>query len=454
MAETTALTGWGRTAPSPAELLTRSTVSGIAEAVHSAGPAGILARGGGRAYGDAAQNRGGQVLRVAPDRGGAVLSIGSDADPAPATVTAGAGDALGDLLARLVPAGWILPALPGTRHVTVGGAVAADVHGKDQFAHGSLGKHLRRVWLVDGRGWERELTPADGAAFWATVAGMGLTGVVTRAEIALHPVQTDRMAVRTGRYADLDGVLAAMSAPAPERYRVAWLDALGGDPWAGRGVVEWADHARADQLPGAPGHRAARRYRPGPALPVPRLPTAAATPGLVGAYNTARWSRSRPGSRLTGLAGFFHQLDALRDWSRLYGPGGLLQYHVGVPAAASGVLREVVTELRRAGCPPLLAVLKRHGPSDPAMLSFCDDGWGLALDMAAGNPALRPTLRRLDVRVAEVGGRVYLAKDSAVSAEVLAAMYPRLDEWRSARDELDPAGRFRSDLGRRTGLVA
>lgn len=423
--------------------------SSVARAIAAGGQRGSLARGAGRAYGDAALNCGGQLLAL---RGGRI-----ELDPATGEARLDADVTLGALLRASLPAGWVPPALPGTRHVTVGGAVAADVHGKDHHKHGTFGSHLTGLTLVDGRGEFHQLGPTAGAdAFWATVGGMGLTGVVTSVEVQLTPVATSLLKVRTERYDDLDAVLAAMSAPASERYCVAWLDALGGASgrvsWPGRGVVEWADHAGTGDLP-TPCRSAARRPAIRPTVAVPPVPVRLVSGPLVRGFNEVKFRRSpHRATRLTGFAGYFHQLDALRDWNRLYGPRGLIQYHVLVPPAASGLLRQIVEQLRAARIPPLLAVLKRHGPANHAPLSFPREGWALALDFPAGHRRLAAVLEDCDTQLAAAGGRVYLAKDATLRPEAFAAMYPRLPDWQQVRECLDPQQRLRSDLGRRLGL--
>ena len=423
----------------------------VSEVIRRAGRRGVLPRGAGRAYGDAALNSGGEVLSV---QGGTVRL-----DPKSGLLDVAAGMSMGQILERVVPAGWMLPALPGTRHVTVGGAVAADVHGKDQRNYGSFGSHLSAIALVDGRGQLRSLGPdSDPDAFWATVGGMGLTGIVTHAQLQLSRIETSALRVRTERFQELEALLAAMDAAAEERYCVAWLDAAGGrrgaSKWAGRGIVEWADHAKPDELP--PRRRSAPlAYRTPQAATVPPLPANVLPAWLVRRYNAVRFARTAPqGQRIMGLSAYFHQLDAISDWYRLYGPYGLRQYHVLIPPSATPLIRQIIEQLQRQGIPPLLAVLKRHGPSDPAPLTFPGDGWGLAVDLPAAHPQVEATLCGLDETLAAAGGRVYLAKDSTLRSTAFAAMYPRLGEWRSIRERLDPDGRLRSDLGRRLGLCA
>lgn len=445
----TALAGWGHSTSSAAVLERPASVADLAAAVLTAGSRGALARGLGRGYGDAAQNAGGLVLELT-SLGGA-----SEVDPVARTVSAPAGATLHEVLCATLPHGLVWPVLPGTRHVTVGGAIAADIHGKNSHRHGSLGQWVTGLSLLDAAGRVRELAPdRDPDAFWATVGGLGLTGVIVRATVRLLPVSTSRVLAGTIRAGNLDEVFAAMSGPAAgSTYTVAWLDALASGPALGRGVVSTGEFAPVDALPAAE-QADPLRYRPRPAAAVPPLPTRLVNPAVVRAHNSARW-RVAPTSRvgqLVELAEFFHPLDVLADWYRLYGRRGFIQYQFVVPPGASELVRQTLERSQQAGVPPYLVVLKNLGGQPAGPLSFPLAGWTLALDYPVGSPALPALLDELDEAVAAAGGRVYLVKDGRLRPPVLAASYPRLAEWQAARDRLDPDRRWRSDLGRRLGL--
>ncbi|PRY01596.1 FAD-binding oxidoreductase [Allonocardiopsis opalescens] len=444
------LSGWGRTAPTAARLARPRDLAELAELVARAPERGVIARGLGRSYGDAAQCAGGLVLDCAD------LDPGFRVDAAAGTVTASAGTSLDTLLRELVPRGWFPPVVPGTRHVTVGGAIAADIHGKNHHADSSFGAHLRSYTVVTGTGEVRTLRPGDGAPFWAGVGGMGLTGVITEAVVALRPVETAWMRVDTDRTPDLDATLDLMARTDGDyHHTVAWVDLLAAGARTGRSVVTRGHHAVRDDLP--------VRARRDPLRFAPRVLGAApgwAPPGLlnrwtVRAFNTAWYARApqRRRDEITPASGFFHPLDAVRGWNRLYGPRGLVQYQFAVPFGAEPVLRRVVERLSAARAASFLAVLKRFGPGTPGPLSFPQPGWTLALDLPAELSGLPVLLDTFDRWVADAGGRVYLAKDSRMHPELPARMYPRLDEWRAVRAEVDPAGVFRSDLARRLDLV-
>ena len=437
------LYGWGRTAPTTATVVPGEALGEVLAARPSRG---VLARGLGRAYGDAAQNAGGTVVAMtsAPSPPPSVDAGG--------VVTASASTSFEELLRFLVPRGWFVPVTPGTRHVTVGGAVAADVHGKNHPAAGSWMNHVVAVDVAGPDGTVRTLTPdADPDAFWATGGGMGLTGVVTRCRFRAVAIETSRMVVDTARLPDLDAVLATMAA-STSRYGVAWLDASATGPALGRGVVTTGDHAPHHAVNRA-GSDDVLAYRSRPPVPAPAL-------GLVGrrsvaALNGLRYRRApiRRTGQVQTIDSFFYPLDAIAGWNRLYGRRGLIQWQCAVPTGAELVLDAVLERLRRGGASSFVTVLKRFGAGNAGPLSFPIAGWTLAVDLPAA-PELAPVLDALDRLVAGAGGRIYLAKDARLAPELLETMYPRLAEWRAVRERLDPGGALQSDLGRRLGLVA
>jgi decaprenylphospho-beta-D-ribofuranose 2-oxidase len=444
-----ALTGWGRTASTVATHTTVPT-SELAAALRLAGPRGVTMRGLGRSYGDAAQNGGGLVLELDHD----LAEL--DLDPAAMTVTVGAGVSLDALMRALLPRGFFVPVTPGTRFVTVGGAIAADIHGKNHHVDGSLGNHVVSMSLLDSSGQVRVLGPETTPnEFWATVGGMGLTGVVVEATLRVRPVETAYMRVDTERAANLDDLLAIMAETDDSyTYSVAWIDLLSRGRSMGRAVLTRGEHARMGEL--ARGAHKPLDFAGGQRLRAPSMvPTGLMNPLTVRAFNEL-WFRKAPKRRLgeiAPLAGFFHPLDGIADWNRLYGRRGFVQYQFVVPFGAEDVLRRAVDEISAAGHASFLAVLKRFGPGNPAPLSFPMAGWTLALDLPA-SPALSSLLDGLDELVMAAGGRIYLAKDSRARRDTIAQMYPRLPEFAKVCDEMDPDGIFTSDLARRVGLRA
>ncbi len=344
--------------------------------------------------------------------------------------------------------------VPGTRHLTVGGAIASDVHGKNHPRDGSLARQLESFTLcTPARGPVRVSAALDRELFDATVGGMGLTGVVTEATLRVAPMRAAHARADIDRVETLEDALELMAHAGPHRYAIAWVDLLSGG-------------ARVRALGGdALGHRVARRTRGGrrgaeppsgaPRAGVPRgFPAGVLRPATVRTFNAVHWRaapRRERGRTLTMSANLF-PLDVLGDWNRLYGPAGLLQYQFVVPRGAQETLLRVVHRLRERRQPMYLAVLKRFGAGSAGPLSFPLEGWTFAIDIPAGAPGLRAALDEVDELVAAAGGRVYLAKDARLRPEMLAAMYPGLERFRELRARVDPGGTLRSDMARRLGL--
>jgi decaprenylphospho-beta-D-ribofuranose 2-oxidase len=405
--------------------------------------AGAIARGMGRSYGDAAQRSGGVVIDTTQLKGVCF-------DKAAGVVTAGAGVTVGELLAATIAHGWILPVVPGTQHVTVGGAIASDIHGKNHGTLGTFGAHVQRLALLTAHGELLELSPGTEAGlFEATVGGMGLTGVILSAQISLRRVSSAMLSVDLDQATGLDEALALLSSPGGE-HRVAWLDLLSGKRV--RGIITRAAHC---EHPDQVSLRPAAVTSPARLTVPSRWPGGVLRPGAVRAFNELRLRRSprRERGRPSTFGAHMFPLDGLDAWPRLYGPGGMLQYQFVIPRDAEHVLALVLDRLARDRVPCFLAVLKDMGPAGTGLLSFPLAGWTLALDLPRRAPGLHEMLERCDELVAQAGGRVYLSKDARTRAEVADAMYPRLAQWRALRDSVDPDGIWRSDLALRTGLL-
>ncbi len=435
----TRVCGWGRSRPALSDLSVLDP-DFVPAAIMSAGSRGIVGRGAGRSYGDAAQNSGGQLAQ---------LPSGIALEHRTGIVRAAAGTSFEQLLQACLPHGWTLPVLPGTRHLTVGGAVAADVHGKNHPRDGSLGRWLSELVVVDGTGSRLVLTPHDDR-FWATVGGMGLTGLILSATIRLLPVTSSWLHVRDTTAASLDELIMQLDeAAAAERWAVAWVDGMARGASLGRGIV-----SRARELPSelAPGGEPLS-YPPASATTAPKVPLSVIRPLTVRAFNAAWWRQpTARGWTPVSLTSFFHPLDSIRDWNRLYGPRGFLQYQFVVPVGQEPVLRRALVEVAASGGAPFLGVLKRFGEAGRAPLSFPRPGWSLAVDLPQTR-GLAGVLDRLDEHVAAAGGAVYLAKDARLRPDLLAAMYPKLGAWRTVQARMDPQGRMQSDLDRRLGVV-
>jgi decaprenylphospho-beta-D-ribofuranose 2-oxidase len=438
--------GWGGGPGAVVSLMRPDGVESLRDAVLAlrSRRSGAIARGMARSYGDAAQLTRGPVLETLALRG-------HELDPERGTVTARAGVTIGELLRELVPAGWFVPVVPGTQYVSVGGALASDIHGKNHGVAGTLGSHVEALGLLRSDGHVAELEPGrpDGI-FEATIGGMGLTGVILWARLKLTPVGSPWLAVDTDRVAGVDEALAALQESGGP-HRVAWLDLLGAR--AGRGIVTRAAHQ--DRRTAPVSSQAEALVAPHATVPQ-RWPGPLLRTSIVRAFNEIRFRRAprRERGRSETIGQHMFPLDALADWPRLYGRSGLIQYQFVVPLGRESVLHAVIEELRRARVPCYLAVLKDMGPENGAPLSFPLAGWTLALDLPRRAPGLEAALEHCDMLVAEAGGRVYLTKDARLRPEMIEAMYPRLAQWRASHEQADPAGLWRSDLAIRTGLVA
>jgi decaprenylphospho-beta-D-ribofuranose 2-oxidase len=450
------LSGWGRTASSSCRVIQPRDAADVLEVLGRPDGAGVIARGSGRSYGDAAQNGGGTVLDMtALDR---ILWI----DPHRRMVAAQAGVTIAQLMARLAPYGLTLPVVPGTRHVTLAGAIASDIHGKNHHCDGSFARHVVSLSLCTPAGEVMELTPeSEPDLLYATLGGMGLTGVVLEATIEAEPLSSPWVAADTDRTDGLEQTLQLMSTVERRRYSVAWLDLLAGGTQMGRAIV-----SRADPLPAGghaprvrPGRASGARY-PGALLRRPTLEVPQRFPGgllheqVVRAFNAMRWRLAprRERARPLAMTPYFFPLDAVGDWNRLYGAAGLIQYQFVIPSGEESALERCFRLIQLRRLPVYLAVFKRFGPQFGGPLSFPLQGWTLAVDIPAGAPGLRAALNELDEVVAGAGGRVYLSKDARMSREALTAMYPALGRFQAQRARVDPQGVMRSDLALRLGL--
>jgi decaprenylphospho-beta-D-ribofuranose 2-oxidase len=451
------LSGWGRTAPSRCRVVRPHDAEQVLDVL--AGPraaaGGAIARGAGRSYGDAAQNGGGEVIDMTGlDR---VLAI----DRERMLLSAQAGATIGQLMTRLAAHGLGLPVVPGTRHVTLAGAIASDIHGKNHHRDGGFARHVVSLKLCTPSGELLELAPeSDPQLFFATFGGMGLTGVVIEATLRVEPLAAPWVLEDLDRTDGLAATLELMSNEEPRRYSVAWLDLLAEGASMGRAIV-----SRADPMPAGAPTPSGRRGRAGagypaalsrrPALVIPSgFPAPLLRPASVRAFNALRWRSSprRERGRPLALAPYFFPLDVLGEWNRLYGRGGLIQYQFVIPSGQEAALEACFELIRARRLPVYLAVFKRFGSEFGGPLSFPLEGWTLAIDLPADAPGLGASLDELDALVAGSGGRVYLSKDARLRRDLVASMYPHLQSFHGVRAGVDPEGVMRSDLARRLGL--
>ena len=396
----------------------------------------LLAVGLRRSYGDSGLNPDGAVIDMT------ALDRAISFDPTTRLLRAEAGMSLDALLKLLVPRGFFVPVTPGTRFVTLGGAIANDVHGKNHHRAGTFGRWVRRLALARSDGGMIELGPDDQTGlFAATIGGLGLTGIVAWAEIEVMPIAGVTMEVETVPFGGLDEFFAiAAESDAAFDYTVAWVDCLASGGSLGRGIFSRGRHAATDTLSAGKGAR-------GPSLPLD-LPGFIFNTASVRAFNALYyWNGRRKAGRATMLyAPFFYPLDAIGGWNRMYGKRGFYQYQSVVPPeTARDATTAMLGAIAASGEGSFLAVLKTFGDMPSlGMLSFPRAGTTLALDFAnRGDPTLA-LMARLDAIVREAGGRLYPAKDGRIPGEMFRAGYPN---WPDFARHVDPG--FSSSFWRR-----
>lgn len=434
------LGGWGRTALASVSAYRPERVSAAADAVRHLGADGLIAYGGGRSYGDPAIRADGSVLLT--ERLDRILAF----DEAEQVVVCEPGVRVSDMQAFLVPRGYSLPAVPGTGFATIGGLVANDVHGKNHDRHGSFGDHVCWFDLLMADGTVTQVAPeSDAPLFAATIGGAGLTGIVVTVCVKVLAVPSNAVQVTELRVRDLDHFFELFAEHRTRAtYSVGWIDALARGAQLGRGVLELADPSPAGLPPGKA--RTLRVPFDMPGILLNRL--------TMSGFNALYYRRAPVGGevRKRTLTEFFHPLDALHDWNRIYGSAGFHQFQCVIPedGGPSGI-RRLLEEISASGSASFLAVLKTMGGEGRGYLSFPMRGYTLALDFPA-RAAVKDLLCRLEDITLDYGGRIYLAKDSVMSEAGFARMYPALREFRAVLDRVDPKGMFVSDQALRLGI--
>ncbi|AEF38578.1 FAD-binding oxidoreductase [Hoyosella subflava] len=459
--QTKTLMGWARTAPTTAQVLSTPDVELIAKAVRMASEKaeskpsylqrGIIARGLGRSYGDPAQNAGGLVIDMNPIN--RIHSIDADTQ----LVDVDAGVNLDQLMKAALPFGLWVPVLPGTRQVTIGGAIGSDIHGKNHHSAGSFGNHVVSMDLLTADGQVRTLTPhgKNSELFWATVGGQGLTGIILRAVIKMTPTETAYFIADGDRTRNLDETIALHSDGSEDQYDYSsgWFDAISKGPKLGRAAISRGSLAKLDELP-KKLQKDPLKFDAPTLMTLPDVfPNGMGNKFTFGMLGEVWYQKSGTyRNKVQNLTQFYHPLDLFGEWNRAYGTTGFLQYQFIVPISAVDEFRAIIRDIAHSGHYSFLNVFKRFGPGNDAPLSFPMPGWNICVDFPI-KPGLHELVTDLDRRVLEMGGRLYLAKDSRTTAETFHAMYPRIDEWIKVRRSVDPNGVFVSDLARRLELL-
>lgn len=405
----------------------------------------LIARGNGRAYGDASLNSDKTLLMGACDR---FLAF----DKETGLIECEAGILLSDLLDTALPRGWFPPVVPGTKFVTIGGLIAADVHGKNHHRDGSFGRHVESLQLAMADGTITNCSRSEnGEIFAATFGGMGLTGVILSATIRMRPVASGLIDETTVRAASLQELLRLFNEHNNATYSVAWIDCLAEGAQFGRGVLLLGEHAGAQTLDGAQNDSSRRAgHTRGLSVPI-ELPLSPLNKWSIKLFNELYYRTQKPRTRRTHYNGFFFPLDAIQNWNRIYGRRGFVQYQCVIGGSESEqALRQILKLVAEIGSGSFLAVLKKLGPGT-TFLSFPMEGYTITLDFPV-RPDVMAGLSKLDAVVAEHKGRIYLAKDARAPRALIEQGYPEIEDFRRLRRKIDPDSKFRSALSERLEL--
>lgn len=443
------LSGWGRFPVETCKVYRPDSRRQLAAVLESSSQPSLISYGMGRSYGDAPLNAQGGV--ICHSRLNRFLAF----DAQSGVLECEAGVSLAEILRYFLPRGFFLAVTPGTKFVTVGGAIAADVHGKNHHQDGTFGNFVLDFKLLTPKGGILSCSANNNREiFWATLGGMGLTGVILSARMKLRPVASAWMQVDYQQAANLEDALRMMTeSDIRYQYSVAWIDCLATGQQMGRAVLMRGNHAPVKDLPAGIRNPLAEAPRRRWTLPFD-FPSLALNSLTVRAFNSLYYTLHRNAVRkLVDLETFFYPLDAIHHWNRLYGRRGFVQYQSALPLAGGlEGLKKVLTRLAQSRRASFLAVLKRFGKSNPGLLSFPIEGYTLALDLPVTS-GLIPLLRELDGLVLDYGGRIYLAKDALMTAPTFGAMYPRVEQFREIKNRLDPQGRLSSSQARRVGII-
>lgn len=435
------LESWGRTASAQVDACRPQNNEVIAHAIsEKSHNNGIIAYGAGRSYGDAPLNHNGQALLTH------TMNRVIDFDHVTGKIICEPGVTFAELIDQFLPHGYLVPVSPGTGFVTIGGAVANDIHGKNHEHHGSFGQHVQWMELMLPDASVCRISRDNNAElFFSTIAGIGLTGIILAVCFYMQKVPSNAVTVTETRAKDLDAFIAAFEESRHSAsYSVGWIDALAGGKNFGRGILETAEYS--------PDNIAELRQRK---LTIPfDFPGFALNPVSIGLFNSAYYRRvpSNGRRRQLHLTRFLYPLDTLHKWNRIYGKRGLYQFQCVLPDSTSvNGLQQLLETIRRSRAASFLAVLKTLGGEGDGYLSFPMKGYTLALDFPC-KPGMQQLIQRLEEITLEHGGRVYLAKDACLSAERFSAMYPKLDLFRNVLSRIDPEQRMNSDMARRLGM--
>lgn len=433
--------GWGRTSSARSELL---PIEKFHEVIPHRESNSGLAVGLGRSYGDSSLNSTGHSWSCHSKKE-IVIDISKQ------EVICGAGVTIGELERAACENNLFPPVVPGTEFVTIGGAIASNIHGKSHHSQGAFGNHVREISLLDSAGTIHIISPKiNPKLFWATVGGMGLTGVILSAKIGLIPIENEFMVVEEMRSDSLEELLGLLKEfDKKYLYTVAWIDVSG--DYRGRGIVSGGRHATSEESPSSAKRNNrttdAKRFFMLPDI----FPSFTVNKYTVRVFNSI-WFHKRLQLGIVHYRKFMHPLDSIRGWNRLYGRKGFIQYQVHVPFGHEKFIYEILSTMKKINAASFLGVVKQFGEYPTNYLSFPSKGWTIAIDIPMQKSKLLPSLKLLDEKVCAIGGKIYLTKDARLSIDQFIEMYPQISEWKEIKNVIDPDNYWQSDQGRRLGL--
>ena len=427
--------GWGNNFHSLSSRATPSTIEEVQEIIRTSSSCrGLLPVGLHRSYGDTSLNSGGTLLDMTY-----LKNISIDVNSRIATL--GVGVTIAELERAAMKFSLYPPVVPGTGHVTIGGAIAGDIHGKSHHRTGTFSQSVKRITLILSSGEIASYFPND-PEFWTTVGGLGLTGVIVEAEVELCAIKSNSMEVREERVNNLAQMIDVLNRSDQNfEHTVAWIDLSGG--YQGRGIVSLGNYGST---------QVSRQVN---VKEGPSLPSIAGrnfiTPLSVKAFNEL-WFRKPLKHGPVLLNKYMHPLDGINNWNKIYGKSGFLQYQFVIDIGQEQILEKLFAGLRQLKAASFLGVLKKFGGESVAPMSFPRPGWTLTLDYSTLVPGLQSLLRKFDEELVAAGGRIYLIKDSRLDPSLIPLMYPELPRWQEVQRSMDPHGLWKSDQARRLKL--
>lgn len=443
------LTGWGGMNPEECDVYRPEKNAAVTAILEEAEQDTLIARGLGRSYGDTSVNGDGGVINMSR------LNRMLDFDADTGILHCESGVSLAEIVDTFLPRGYFVPVTPGTKHVTVGGAIANDVHGKNHHNDGTFGEFVESFELMIANGDVLNCSREENSdVFFATTGGVGLTGIILSAYVRLFSVESAYMQVDYRQCKNLNEALKVMAETDEDyQYSVAWVDCLARGENIGRSVMMQGNHATVDQLPIA---KRSNPFHVPKGLPkfIPfNFPGFVLNPLSIKAFNFLFYNIHRNSkNNIVDYDKYFYPLDQIGDWNRMYGKHGFGQFQATVPPDGIEGLAKMLRRLADTRRASFLAVLKTFGEGNDGLLSHPMKGFTLTLDIPNRN-GMVPFLKEMDEILIDHGGRLYLGKDMVSEAKSIAAMYPRLEEFKTIVKRLDPEGRFSSTMARRLGLT-